>query len=230
MGASSRQLFAAFVLISLSACQTFGGQPPRPFETQPALELLATNFDQKTIDICLGQKGEALRACRDKIILGQVRAIDIVFVEYEKAVQRLAEKVNVLGDSTVAILGAAGAVVTGTQTKGILAALSAAVTGTKGSVEKNLYFQKSSHALIGRMRALRKQALVPIREGLLVSPEEYPFSQAILDVESYFVAGTLPAALTDIEQASATKEKQAEETVQRTMRIKRGNQEQQKQQ
>ena len=168
MGLFVRQLLAAFFLVSLSACQTFGGQPPRPFETKPVLESLASNFEQKIIDDCLALTGDAQRACRDKIILGQVRAVDLVFVEYEKAVQRLAEKVNVWGDSTVSVLGAAGAVVTGTQTKGILAALSAAVTGTKGSVEKNLYFQKSSHALIGRMRALRKQALVPIREGLLV--------------------------------------------------------------
>jgi hypothetical protein len=217
MGLLTRQLLAAFVLISLSACQTFGGQPPRPYETGPVLTNLASRFQQEIIDDCLTQSGDAHRACRDKIILGQVRAIDIVFVEYEKALQRLAEKVNVAGDSIISVLGAAGAVVNGDQTKSILSALSAAVTGTKGSVEKNLYLKQTSHALIGRMRALRKEALVPIRQGLLQPPDKYPLSQAIFDVESYFSAGTLPAALTDIEQASAEKNKTAEEEVQSTI-------------
>jgi hypothetical protein len=217
MSSFLRQLMLLAATISLCACQTFGGQPPRPFDTQAQIKTLASKFDASTISNCKGQE------CRDDIVLGQVRAIDLVFSEFERDVLKTSEQINVIGDSVIAILGAAGTVTGGESAKSILAAISTSVTGTKGAFDKNVYFQKSAHVLIGRMRALRKEALVPIRTGILQPADKYPLSQALLDVESYFVAGTVPSAVLDIDKGSEDKKTEAEDKVQDMLTLSYGD-------
>lgn len=215
----TRLFFLALASLALCACQTFGGQPPRPFDTNKILDELRPSFDKQQIDACSARETDA---CRNAIVTEQIRAIDIVFSEYERVVLKTAEGINVTGDATVAILGAAGTVTGGTQAKSILAALSSAVTGTKGAFDKNVYFQNSIQVLIGRMRALRKGVLADVRKNLLQPHDKYPLSQALFDVESYFVAGTIVAAVSDIEKNSKEKSDQADQEMQKTLELSYG--------
>jgi hypothetical protein len=207
------------LLLSLSGCQTFGGQPARPFDTQQRVAKLETYFDPARTAECAKAKD---KICRDEIITGQLQALDLLFADFEKEILETSERLNVVGDSLVSVLGAAGTVVTGTQTKSILAALSSSVTGVKGTFDKNLYFQKSAHVLIGRMRALRKEALVTIREGLLQAVDRYPLSQAALDIENYFIAGTISSAVIDIDQASDQQSEAADNEIKQMLRLSYG--------
>src|SRR5262249_46089227 len=108
-------------------------------------------------------------------------------------------------DLIVLGLNAAGAVVGGAEAKSALAAASGGIVGAKGAVDKDLFYQKTLPALIAQMSAQRKVVLVDIRRGLTLDVDQYPLQQALVDLENYYAAGTIPGAINAIVQdAGAT--------------------------
>jgi hypothetical protein len=100
-------------------------------------------------------------------------------------------------------------------TKTVLGAASAALTGSRLSVEKNIFDDKTAAALVAQMNATRKSALVPILAGLQRSVADYPLSTAIVDLQTYYEAGTPEGALANVQasaaQQAATAERQIEQ-------------------
>ena len=108
-------------------------------------------------------------------------------------------------------LSGAGAVLVPATTKGILAAISGFVTGGKASIDKNLLFDKTVLVMLGRMDALRKAALVTVQTGLKSTEwKSYPLSEALVDVEAYYAAGTIPSAINNINADTGEKLKKSE--------------------
>lgn len=62
----------------------------------------------------------------------------------------------------------------------------------------NLFYQKTAPALITQMRADRQTALISILAGLKKSTSDYPLQQALAEINTYYVAGTLPSALSSV--------------------------------
>jgi hypothetical protein len=208
----AHRLFLIFLaMLPLGACQTISGQPRLPYDAKHHLDDLATYFDRKTIDACIGNETDV---CRNQIVNGQIEAFETVANEFEREVASESGEVNVVGDTLSSALSAAGAIAAPAQSKTVFAALASFVTGGKASLDKNLYFQQSALAVLGRMEALREKALLPIRKGLLEDHATYPLIQALFDVRNYMRSGSVGAAITDIEQTSATEEEVAEENVQ----------------
>ena len=209
MAAAHRLLIGVLLLLPFAACVSVGSQPRRPFPVATELDFLSVCcFKQETIDDCATKKD---KACRDKIVFGQLHAYDLVLSEFEDRLTRLSQGIDLTGDLVSGLASAAGTVVKGTQTKSIVSALSTFATGAKSSAEADLFFQKSITTIVARIEALRKEALVPILAGLLKEPTEYPLYLALEDVEGYFKAVNLMQALASIDENSTQKAKVADE-------------------
>jgi hypothetical protein len=112
----------------------------------------------------------------------------------------------------IALLGlsGAGAVASAATAKTILASISAGVTGTRTAVDKDVFFEKTMPALLEEMDADRKMVLVDIQTGLTVGSDRYSLFQAVYDLDRYYRAGTIPAAVASITKMSSENAVQAE--------------------
>jgi len=67
--------------------------------------------------------------------------------------------------------------------------------------------------LLATMEAERRKVMVRIREGLVKSETEYSLIQALLDLDDYYKAGSIPGALIAIAATSGETLKKAEEEI-----------------
>jgi hypothetical protein len=205
----------SLVFLSLSACQTIGGQPRYPFYTPAQIDTLAMAFDQKTIHDCFEKPDAAARtACRDEIVNDQLEVIDFAYRTFTREISQTSGTVDITGDILAAALSGASTVATATRAKTILSGIATVVTGGKTSIDRNLFLQQAAHVLIGRMDALRDKARVPIRAGQTQTDDDYPLWQALRDINTYLEAGSFGAAITDIERNTANVKEDAQQAAQ----------------
>lgn len=146
---------------------------------------------------------------RNAIVYGLMTDIDIVYNhEYNNIfIQR--SLTATLGDGFALGLGATGAIAAQKATKTIMAALQTAVTGLSTSINKN-YFAEQSFQILGMAMGTRRDK---IRKGIIAGLGEddisYPLNQAKRDLISYLQAGTLPAALEELQEEAASASKDA---------------------
>ena len=201
--------------LSLSACQTIGGQPKYPFYTQDQIGSLVKAFDQQTIHDCFEKADAAARtACRDEIVNDQLEVIDFTYRTFTREISETSGAVNITGDILAAAMSGASTVATATRAKSIFSGIATVITGGKTSIDKNLFLEQAAHVLLGRMDALRDQALVPIRAGQTRSADDYPLWQALRDINTYLEAGSFGAAITDIEKNTANVKDDAQQAAQ----------------
>jgi hypothetical protein len=193
-----------FVLVcaaaSLDGCAALKNYPDRSNDVNADLHTLQQYFDPAII-----KQGGNSTAWRNEVVNSQIRAIDLQFTSFEQALARETVGVNTAVDMAVIGLGAATGVVGGATTKSILGVVSGGLTGAKGIVDKDIFYSKTMPVLLSQMEAQRKVQLVKIRTGLTVDANRYPLSEALIDVEEYYKAGSIPGALQGIiEQSGAT--------------------------
>ncbi len=99
----------------------------------------------------------------------------------------------------------------GGAAKAALGAAITGVTGAKVSFDKNAYFAKTLPALVASMQASRKEVLLRIRKGLELGDDKYPLTQALVDLEDYYNAGTIPGAITGITASADEASRKASE-------------------
>jgi hypothetical protein len=195
------------VTASLDGCAALRNYPVRPNDVDTELQALRRYFDPAEI-----QKGGNTIAWRNEVVNSQILAIDLQFTAFEQEFARENVGVNTAVDMTVIGLGAATGVAGGAATKSILGAISGGITGAKGIIDKDLFYSKTMPVLLSQMEAQRKVQLVKIRTGLTADADKdprsdaskYPLSEALIDVEEYYKAGSIPAALQGIiEQSGA---------------------------
>lgn len=204
-----------FVLVcvtaSLDGCAALRNYPVRPNNVDTELQALRRYFDPAEI-----QKGGNTIAWRNEVVNSQILAIDLQFTAFEQELARENVGVNTAVDMTVIGLGAATGVAGGAAAKSILGAISGGITGAKGIIDKDIFYSKTMPVLLSQMEAQRKVQLVKIRTGLtadanqdpLLEARQYTLSEALIDVEEYYKAGSIPAALQGIiEQSGATGQK-----------------------
>ena len=102
------------------------------------------------------------------------------------------------GDIVVLALAGGGSIAKSSRTKARLAAWSAGVLGAKTAVDKEGYFNKTLPAIISQMEASRRTVYAVLAQGLSRPDAEYGLLQAKADLEDYYIAGTLPGALSAI--------------------------------
>jgi len=202
--------YAMVALLSLAAigCAPLSGYPRDPNDLDAELAALQTYFspDIRTQYDALVD-ANARRQFRDRVVYAQLRAYDINFKRFQKALTGDRNAFGVGTDWILLGLNAAGAATGGSAA---LSAASAGIVGAKGSVDKELFYQKTLPALLAAMEASRTAALVPIEQGLSKPDAEYSLHKALADVSTYDRAGSIPGAINAIVKDAGAKGNAAE--------------------
>jgi|GEM_PF-2586450 len=213
MKKSKLTALSGLMCLYLSGCTTITGYPDRSADIDSEIKSLAQYFEPNTETNCRNQTDAVLRrSCRDNIVDGRIRAIDINFNLFQKALFREGVLTNVTADWAVVALNAAGTVTGGAGAKAALAAASGGLVGAKGNLDKEAYFEKTMPAILCQMVAERKKVLARIREGMSLMPlDGYPLSRALIDVEDYYAVGTIPGAISAVTQDAGEKSQNADD-------------------
>jgi|GEM_PF-2258956 len=205
------RLVVCIALISLAGCNSFRGYPETPENTQGELKTLATKYYPTGSDILVPPTSPPIDATawRNEVVNGRLRIIDIEFQTFEVGLSQEGVGLNSGSDIAVIALGATGALTGTAATKALLAGISAGVTGTKGVIDKDVFYSKTMPALLTQMEAGRKAELVIIRNSLKKSIDDYPLGQALIDVDDYYKAGSIPGAIQGIISTSGSQAEQS---------------------
>lgn len=190
----------------LAGCASLKAYPDRAGDVATELQQLDQYFAATVLkDYAAKPDDTAKRAYRDEVATGRIRAIDLHFGTFQQAVFREGVNTNIVTDLIILGLGAATATTGGAGLKSALGATTTGVAGARTSIDKNLYFENTMPALVAQMIASRKTVLVKIQQGLDRNVTQYPLSQALIDLEDYYNAGSIPGAIAAVtEQAGAT--------------------------
>jgi hypothetical protein len=105
-------------------------------------------------------------------------------------------------------LETAGALITVANTTKILSGL-AALTGTlQESANQEFYFDNTIDALITQMRADRTKAVIPLLTKQDADYDKYSIEAAILDINTYYRAGTIASAIISISESASAEHDQ----------------------
>ena len=194
--------------VLLSACQTLSGYPTSVQDdtavisaAQPYFSPNVRTIGESPSDSDRG--GLTQRQYRDIVVYRQLEAIDLRYYEFEASLTSTYNTLDVAADLAVLVLSGFGATTGGAATKAALAAASAGIVGAKTVVQTDIFYQKTLPALIVQMRALRQAALVTIKSGLATDVSKYSIDQAMSDVKTYYIAGTLPSAISQVTAQAA---------------------------
>jgi hypothetical protein len=124
---------------NIAGCAPLSGCPSDPSNPKAELTALQTYFApdvRKKYDAIVDPK--LRRQFRDEVVYGQIRAYDITFKRFEKALAGDSNAFSIGTDLLVLGLNAAGAV---TGASAALAAASAGIVGAKGAVDKDLFYR-----------------------------------------------------------------------------------------
>lgn len=202
-----RLLFPTLLLLLSSGCETLQHPmaPRQSFDTNADILALEEEFG-KASSISGYYAGPKTLETRNRFVTGRLALINLHYIQFIR--QFAADKAQLDTALDVMQLGVdlSTTVVGGAAVKAALGAASAGITGTRTSVEKNFFFEQTVPALITAMNAQRKEALLPIISGLKFELEDYPFAQAVTDLEAYYFAGTFVGGLQAIQRDAGVKE------------------------
>lgn len=212
----SKILFIAFALgaICISSCASTNGFPERPDQPSEALGELRKKFFPPDADVLAAYQASpdaTKRSYRDTVVYGRMLAFDLQFSIFQEAIYEEGVNLNLALDIIGLGLGGAGAAVMNAETSRILSALSGGITGSRSSINKNLYYEKTLPALIVLMEAEREKVKAEIIQGLSQEVDKYSLGQALVDLERYFLAGSIPGAVAAVAKTAGQTKKEAED-------------------
>lgn len=149
------------------------------------------------------------RSYRDEVAYSRMRAYDLQFALFQEAIYKEAVGSNLWLDIAGVVVGGAGAAVTSTDGSRILSALSGGLSGARTSINKNLYYERTMPALMATMVADREQVKAEIIQYLDLPVTAYPLARAMVDLERYFNAGSIPGAVANISKEAGKSAQQA---------------------
>lgn len=196
------RLASALLIVMLAGCSSIRGVPVRYQST----DAIVSAINLVPSDLATLQAA-ALESERNEY---QNKAVSVIDLHFHQFVRSLVD------DRTDMAAGAAGTTlaattaavfVEGVKAKTNYALFAAGVIGGVGIIDKNYYFEKTAPALVASMGAARANVLVRIRNGQTQSIANYSGAMALADLEDYFSAGTVLAAIAEI-TSRADNEKQ----------------------
>lgn len=218
-GVDGRKRLVVLALLAASGCSTLTGYPVSSSDDAVEIAADAKYFAAEVTGNARSSSdkdraGLSQRAYRDAVVYGRLHAINIRYDEFERTLTGTSNKLNLGADLAVLALNGFGATIGGATAKAALAAASAGVLGAKSAVDTDLFYQRTLPALLTQMRASRLAALYSVKLGLTQPEDRYPLDQALVDLQAYYIAGTLPSAITQVTaQASAAFERAGQDLV-----------------
>jgi len=188
------------------------GYPASPSDSASERKDLLSFFSESKIEKYNELPADSVtkrRALRDSIVYARMRYIDLNYYQFRKALLTGRNANDIMEAWATLGLSAASTVLPAAGTKTILSAISTGVQGASGAIDKNLYYDKTIIAIVSQMDSQRKGIKAQIVEQLLKASESaYPLMSALVDLDAYYEAGSLPNAVNSIVgTSSASSEK-----------------------
>lgn len=203
-----RYLAGPALLLAVTGCASFSGQPQQPYEDK------RINGIETMLEDLTSEKACNDMACRNQMIFSWLEAVDYYYHAFEDQVGATGRGFDFATDVGTAATTAGATAVVGNHTKTVLSAIATFFGGTKTAFDTGLYGQQSIQVLKARMRALRQAVLVKITQGQHEPIESYTMVDAKMDLNAYFEAGSLDAAIEDIQKDSGDKKNQSSDQIQ----------------
>jgi hypothetical protein len=160
----------------------------------PALSNLALDKYYSSADSSRGNLNK--KGWRNKVIFSRIRAIDLNYYDYERSLFKAGTATELGGDFAITGLTTLGALYR--NSAGTLSTIATGVAGVKGSVDKNIYYNKTMPSMIAIMDANRKRKYSEIVRSSNKDVDQYPLEVAFIDIEDYYYAGTLIGAINEV--------------------------------
>jgi len=207
-----QKIILLFLLLTLTGCATFqGGMPTPPFDIEKDLGELKTAL-QDSISVKKYYESSS-EVSRNKFVSSRLIITNIEYIKYIKDLAAEESQIHAATDILVLSLDIAATAFTPLTTKTVLSAISAGIGGTRLAVDDNFFYKKTVTILISSMNAERKAILVKIIKGLSKDLNGYPFTQALSDLNDYYLAGTIQGAFNSIQKDSGAKEIKADNEI-----------------
>jgi hypothetical protein len=204
-GLGTRLVLVLLLALAGTACSTLRGTPERYQSTESIVASIDLTADDVATLVVAENQTE-----RNRLQNKAVAVIDLRFHDFVRALA--ADRAD--GSATVAgtTLGAstAGAFVDSVKAKTNYALFAAGVVGAFGIVDKNYYYEKTVPALVAGMRAARAKVLLRMRQGQIEELGNYNGVAALQDLEDYYAAGTLLAAIAEVTASAEGEAAQAQ--------------------
>ena len=186
---------AALLLLAVAAtgCSTLRGTPTRYQVTDDIVEKIDLKAEEMAQLAVSEDSGERNRL--------QNKAMAVIDQRFHAFVRDLAAD---RADSSAAVAGTtlgastAGAFVESIKAKTNYALFAAGVVGAFGIADKNYFYEKTVPALVAAMRASRAKVQLRVKQAQSERIEQYNGVAALQDLEDYYAAGTLLAAISDV--------------------------------
>lgn len=141
---------------------------------------------------------------RNQMIYHLIAEIDSAYGKVEQNLSSQRSAMLVTNDFVQLGLGAATTLGHGDRTKTVLAALLSGVTGFDLSVDKNLFQQQTTQAIISAMRASRNIVKARIIDRLAQTDAIYPWAAARSDLIELLAAGSFRQGIQHLHQTAAS--------------------------
>ncbi|MDP1899966.1 MAG: hypothetical protein Q8K96_05885 [Rubrivivax sp.] len=192
-GRATRLALVLLLALAGTACSTLRGTPERYQSTESVVASIDLTADDVAALAVADNQTE-----RNRLQNKALAVIDLRFHDFVRALA--ADRAD--GSATVAgtTLGAstAGAFVDSVKAKTNYALFAAGVVGAFGIVDKNYFYEKTVPALVAGMRAARAKVLLRMRQGQIEALANYNGVAALQDLEDYYTAGTVLAAIAEV--------------------------------
>ena len=177
---------AALVLCGCALDHSLALQGPTRtlLEAQPTFEDLIVQY----------RSGIGAMQARNQIIRRLMLADDEYFLAYTDRLYHGRALADTAGEIINASLTTAATAINPAAAAKVLTGIAAGLAASKLSVDKNIFMQQATTALIAKMEAQRAQVDTRIHSYLTQSVEDYPLEEGLRDFLKYYRAGTLAAA------------------------------------
>lgn len=188
----------------IGGCASVRGFPNPSMPPSTARAEVAGQLTKAATDACVTTT--ATTVCRNSLIDARLRAINIEFEEYERALYREGIGTGIGTDWVAIALNSIGAVTSASKP---LSAAAAGVLGGRASYEKQALHNLTLPVMLAQMTAKRKEVLVRIRAGEKKDLAQYSVYRALDDVDDYALAGTIPGAVAEMVANAGAQAKEA---------------------
>jgi hypothetical protein len=202
----------------LAGCSAFTGYPQNYQSTSavitadsPYLSADVLKNERSTSDTDRGNLNP--QQYRDAVVYARLQVVDINYYDFESTLSGTFNAIDLGADLTALALNGLGATTGSAATKAALAAASAGVIGARAAISTDIFYQKTLPALIAQMRADRQTTLATIIKGLSQPVSSYSLDAALLDVNDYYVMGTLPSAIAQVTAKAGAQLQQANNAI-----------------
>lgn len=204
---STAGLIRVFSLVLLAAtvagCSTMRGTPVRFVPTDDIVKSINLQPEELA-----AMQSATTEAERNQFQNKAVAVIDQRFHQFVRDMAADRADMSAAAAGTTLAATTAGAFVESVTAKTNYAIFAAGLIGAFGIIDKSYFYEKTVPALVAAMGAARANVLVRIRNGQAESVASYTGAMALSDLEDYFSAGTVLAAIAEI-TARADSDKQA---------------------